>query len=127
MSKTRFVKDWTEKEKYLSSFSGYRTIMEHDYKNGLDDENRAPYFTLLYKYEKGKNYFIFTQISRNIEDKIIDVSTQMLIIKKHEDVKVVARNRFFDASDDYGNIVHLEMDVDHEPIEIMSTILNFKK
>ena len=120
--------DLSEKDLVLRSFerNGFRTLMEHDIE-GIE-EDKAPRFNLLYKYEKGKNYFVFISVKRNFpERKIVDISTQMLIIRKHQDVKMVARNNYFDASDDYGNIVHIEMDDVTEPIEILNEILMFKK
>lgn len=117
----------TEREEVIGNFEyyGFRNIMEHDIR-GLDEEN-LPRFVLLYKYEKGKNYFVFVLTKRNSEDEIVDISTQMLVIRKHQDIKMVARNQYFDASDDVGNVIHLELDTALDAISIMKQILSFKK
>jgi len=118
----------TERDKVLGAYerNGFRSIMEHDIE-GIED-HLAPRFNLLYKYENKKNYFIFVSVQRGFPcHEITDISSQMLVVPRHGDVKMVARKQFFDASDDIGNIVHIEMDGVTEPIEILNQILMFKK
>ena len=127
MSKAKIM-DVSERNEVIGQFeyNGFRNIMEHDIE-GIDEE-KLPQFTLLYKYEKGKNYFIFILTKRNWETgDIIEVSTQMLVIKRKEDIKMVARNQFFDASDNVGNIVHIELDTPFDAVSILKQIITFKK
>ena len=127
MSKTN-ISNISERDEVIGEFEyhGFRNIMEHDIE-GIDD-NKLPRFTLLYKYEKGKNYFVFITTERDYLDTgDINVSTQMLVIKKREDIKMVARNHFFDASDNVGNIVHVELDTALDAISVMKQIITFKK
>lgn len=127
MSKTN-ISNISERDEVIGQFEyhKFRNIMEHDIK-GVDDE-KLPRFTLLYKYEKGKNYFIFILTKRNLETgKITDVSTQMLVIEKRQDIKMVARNNYFDASDDVGNIVHLELDTPLDAASVLKQVLTFKR
>ena len=130
MSKTKINENISEREEVIGEFEyhGFRNIMEHDIE-GIDD-NKLPRFTLLYKYEKGKNYFVFITTERDYHDtgvEDINISTQMLVIKKREDIKIVARNQFFDASDNVGNIVHIELDTPFDAVSIMKQIIAFKK
>ena len=131
MSKTKINENISEREEVIGNFEhyGFRNIMEHDIK-GID-ENNLPRFVLLYKYEKGKNYFIFVTTKRSdsyIDNgNICDSSTQMLVIKRKEDIKMVARNQFFDASDNVGNIVHVELDSPFDAVSILKQIITFKK
>lgn len=129
MSKTN-ISNFSERNEVIGEFEyhGFRNIMEHDIE-GIDD-NKLPRFTLLYKYEKGKNYFVFITTERDYHDtgiEDINISTQMLVIKKREDIKIVARNQFFDASDSVGNIVHIELDTPFDAVSIMKQIIAFKK
>lgn len=129
MSKTN-ISNFSERNEVIGEFEyhGFRNIMEHDIE-GIDD-NKLPRFTLLYKYEKGKNYFVFITTERDYHDtriEDINISTQMLVIKKREDIKIVARNQFFDASDNVGNIVHVELDTPFDAVSIMKQIVAFKK
>lgn len=129
MSKTN-ISNFPERDEVIGEFEyhGFRNIMEHDIE-GIDD-NKLPRFTLLYKYEKGKNYFVFITTERDYHDtgvEDINISTQMLVIKKREDIKIVARNQFFDASDSVGNIVHVELDTPFDAVSIMKQIIAFKK
>ena len=127
MSKTN-ISNITERDEVIGQFEyhGYRNIMEHDIE-GIGDEN-LPRFVLLYKYEKGKNYFVFISTKRDWETgNIVDVSTQLLVIHKKEDIKMVARNQFFDASDNVGNIVHIELDTPFDAVSILKQIITFKK
>lgn len=127
MSKTKIM-DVTERDEVIGGFEyhGFRNIMQHDIC-GIEDE-KLPQFTLLYKYEKQKNYFIFILTKRDWETgEIIEVSTQMLVIKRKEDIKMVARNQFFDATDNVGNIVHVELDTPFDAVSIMKQIVVFKK
>ena len=126
MSKAKIM-DVSERNEVIGQFEyhGFRNIMEYD-TEGIDEE-KLPQFTLLYKYEKGKNYFIFRLTRRDWEGDITEVSTQMLVIKRKEDVKMVARNQFFDASDNVGNIVHIELDRSFDAVRIMKQIIVFKK
>ena len=127
MSKTKIM-DVSERNDIIGQFeyNGFQNIMKHDIR-GIDGE-KLPQFTLLYKYEKGKNYFIFILTKRNLETgDIIEVSTQMLVIKRKEDIKMVARNQFFDASDNVGNIVHIELDTPFDAVSILKQIITFKK
>lgn len=127
MSKAKIM-DVLKRNEVIGQFEyhGFRNIMEHDPEE--IDEEKLPQFTLLYKYEKGKNYFIFILIKRNWETgDIIEVSTQMLVIKRREDIKMVARNKFFDASDNVGNVVHIELDTPFDSVSIMKQIITFKK
>ena len=131
MSKTKINENISEREEVIGNFEhyGFRNIMEHDIK-GID-ENNLPRFVLLYKYEKGKNYFIFVTTKRSdsyIDNgNICDSSTQMLVIKRKEDIKMVARNQFFDASDNVGNIVHVELDSPLDAVSVLKQVLTFKK
>ena len=83
MSKTN-ISNISERDEVIGEFEyhGFRNIMEHDIE-GIDD-NKLPRFVLLYKYEKGKNYFIFVTTKRSdgyIDNRnICDSSTQMLVI-----------------------------------------------
>lgn len=129
MSKTN-ISNFSERDEVIGEFEyhGFRNIMEHDIEE--IDDNKLPRFTLLYKYEKGKNYFVFITTERDYHDtgvEDINVSTQMLVIKKREDIKIVARNQFFDASDSVGNIVHVELDTPFDAVSIMKQIVAFKK
>lgn len=131
MSKTKINENISEREEVIGNFEhyGFRNIMEHDIK-GID-ENNLPRFVLLYKYEKGKNYFIFVTTKRSDDyidnGNICDSSTQMLVIKRKEDIKMVARNQFFDASDNVGNIVHVELDSPLNAVSVLKQVLTFKK
>jgi hypothetical protein len=129
MSKTN-IKTVTEREEVVGQFEyhGFRNIMEHDIEGIKED--KLPRFALLHKYEKGKNFFIFITTKRDYFDtdtRITDVSTQMLVIKKHQDVKMVARNQYFDASDEIGNIVHVELDTPLDAVSVLKQVLTFKK
>lgn len=127
MSKTKIM-DVSERNEVIGNFEyhGFRNIMEHDLE-GITEE-KLPCFTLLYKYEKQKNYFIFISTKRDWgTGEITEVSTQMLIIKRREDIKMVARNQFFDASDNVGNIVHIELDTPFDAVSILKQIITFKK
>ena len=127
MSKTN-ISNISERDEVIGEFEyhGFRNIMENDIY-GIE-ENKLPQFVLLYNYEKGKNYFIFILTKRNLETgDIIEVSTQMLVIKRKEDIKMVARNQFFDASDNVGNIVHIELDTPFDAVSILKQIITFKK
>lgn len=131
MSKTKINENVTERDEVIGEFEyhGFRNIMEHDIE-GIE-ENKLPRFVLLYKYEKGKNYFVFVTTERDYLDTgagdITNISTQMLVIKKREDIKMVARNQFFDASDNVGNIVHIELDTAFDAVSVMKQIVTFKK
>lgn len=127
MSKTKIM-DVTERDEVIGGFEyhGFRNIMQHDI-SGIEEE-KLPQFTILYKYEKRKNYFIFISTKRDWESGVItDVSSQMLVIRKKEDIKMVARNQFFDASDNVGNVVHIELDTPFDAASIMKQIVVFKK
>ena len=127
MSKAKIM-DVSERNEVIGQFEyhGFRNIMEHDLE-GITEE-KLPCFTLLYKYEKQKNYFIFISTKRDWETgNITEVSSQMLVIKRKEDVKMVARNQFFDASDNVGNIVHIELDTPFDAVSILKQIITFKK
>ena len=127
MSKTKIM-NVSERNEVIGQFEyhGFRNIMEHDLE-GITEE-KLPCFTLLYKYEKRKNYFIFITTKRDCGNRnIVDVSTQLLVIHKKEDIKMVARNQFFDASDNVGNIVHVELDTPFDAVSIMKQIVAFKK
>jgi hypothetical protein len=130
MSKAK-ISNVTEREEVIGQFEfhGFKNIMEHDIE-GIE-ENKLPRFTLLYKYEKGKNFFVFITTKRSggyIDNgDICDISTQMLVIKRKEDIKMVARNQFFDASDNVGNIVHVELDSPLDAVSILKQVLTFKK
>ena len=127
MSKTKIM-DVSERNEVIGQFEyhGFRNIMEHDLE-GISEE-KLPCFTLLYKYEKQKNYFVFISTKRDWETRyIVDVSTQLLVIHKKEDIKMVARNQFFDASDNVGNIVHIELDTPFDAVSILKQIITFKK
>ena len=127
MSKAKIM-DVSERNEVIDQFEyhGFRNIMEHDLE-GITEE-KLPCFTLLYKYEKQKNYFIFISTKRDWETgEITEVSSQMLVIKRKEDVKMVARNQFFDASDNVGNIVHIELDTPFDAVSILKQIITFKK
>jgi len=131
MSKAKIIENISEREEVIGNFEyhGFRNIMEHDIE-GID-ENKLPRFVLLYKYEKGKNYFIFITVKRsngyNDGGEITNISTQMLVIRKKEDIKMVARNQFFDASDNVGNIVHVELDSPLDAASVLKQVLTFKK
>ena len=127
MSKTKIM-DVSERNEVIGQFEyhGFRNIMEHDLE-GISEE-KLPCFTLLYKYEKQKNYFVFISTKRDWETRyIVDVSTQLLVIHKKEDIKMVVRNQFFDASDNVGNIVHIELDTPFDAVSILKQIITFKK
>ena len=127
MSKAKIM-DVSERNDIIGQFEyhGFRNIMEHDLE-GITEE-KLPCFTLLYKYEKQKNYFIFISTKRDWETgNIVDVSTQLLVIHKKEDIKMVARNQFFDASDNVGNIVHIELDTPFDAVSVLKQVLTFKK
>lgn len=127
MSKTKIM-DVSERNDIIGQFEyhGFRNIMEHD-REGITEE-KLPCFTLLYKYEKQKNYFVFISTKRDWETgNIVDVSTQLLVIHKKEDIKMVVRNQFFDASDNVGNIVHIELDTPFDAVSILKQIITFKK
>lgn len=127
MSKTKIM-DVSERNEVIGQFEyhGFRNIMEHDLE-GITEE-KLPCFTLLYKYEKQKNYFVFISTKRDWETgNIVDVSTQLLVIHKKEDIKMVVRNQFFDASDNVGNIVHIELDTPFDAVSILKQIITFKK
>ena len=130
MSKTN-ISNFTERDEVIGQFEyhGFRNIMEHSIE-GIE-ENKLPRFVLLYKYEKGKNYFVFVTTERDYLDTeagdITNISTQMLVIKKREDIKMVARNQYFDASDNVGNIVHIELDTSFDAVSVMKQIIAFKK
>lgn len=130
MSKTN-ISNISERDEVVGEFEfhGFRNIMEHDIY-GIDD-NKLPRFTLLYKYEKGKNYFIFITTERDYLDTeagdITNISTQMLVIKRKEDIKMVARNQYFDATDNVGNIVHLELDTSLDAVSVLKQVLTFKR
>lgn len=129
MSKAKINENITERDEVIGEFEyhGFRNIMEHDIE-GIE-ENKLPRFVLLYKYEKGKNYFVFITTERDDAGSgdITNISTQMLVIKKREDIKMVARNQFFDASDNVGNIVHIELDTAFDAVSVMKQIVTFKK
>ena len=131
MSKAKIIENVTERDEVIGGFEyhGFRNIMEHDF-DGINEE-KLPRFTMLYKYEKGKNFFIFITTKRSggyIDNgSITDISTQMLVIRKKEDIKMVARNQFFDASDNVGNIVHVELDSALDAVSILKQIVTFKK
>ena len=127
MSKAKIM-DVSERNEVIGQFKyhGFRNIMKHDLE-GITEE-KLPCFTLLYKYEKQKNYFVFISTKRDWETgNIVDVSTQLLVIHKKEDIKMVARNQFFDASDNVGNIVHIELDTPFDAVSILKQIITFKK
>lgn len=130
MSKAKIM-DVSERNEVIGQFEyhGFRNIMEYSIE-GIE-ENKLPRFVLLYKYEKRKNYFVFVTTERDYLDAgsgdITNISTQMLVIKKREDIKMVARNQFFDASDSVGNIVHVELDSAFDAISVMKQIVTFKK
>ena len=128
MSKTK-ISNVTERDEVIGQFEfhGFKNIMEHDIE-GIE-ENQLPRFTLLYKYEKGKNFFIFITTKRDYCDtgRVTDISTQMLVIRKKEDIKMVARNQYFDATDNVGNIVHVDLDSSFDGVSIMKQIVAFKK
>ena len=130
MSKAKIM-DVSERNEVIGQFEyhGFRNIMEHDI-DGID-ENKLPRFILLYKYEKGKNYFVFISTERDYLDSgagdITNISTQMLVIKRKEDIKMVARNQYFDATDNVGNIVHLELDTSLDAVSVLKQVLVFKK
>lgn len=127
MSKTK-ISNVTERDEVIGQFEyhGFRNIMEHDIEGIKED--KLPRFALLHKYEKGKNFFVFITTKRDWDNgDITDVSTQMLVIKKHQDIKMVARNQYFDASDEIGNIVHIELDTPLDAISVLKQVLTFKK
>lgn len=127
MSKAKIM-DVSERNEVIGQFEyhGFRNIMKHDLEGKT--EEKLPCFTLLYKYEKQKNYFVFISTKRDWETgNIVDVSTQLLVIHKKEDIKMVARNQFFDASDNVGNIVHIELDTPFDAVSILKQIITFKK
>lgn len=131
MSKAKINENVTERDEVIGQFQfhGFKNIMEHDIE-GIE-ENKLPRFVLLYKYEKGKNYFVFVTTERDYLDTgagdITNISTQMLVIKRKEDIKMVARNQFFDASDNVGNIVHVELDSPLDAVSVLKQVLTFKK
>jgi hypothetical protein len=57
----------------------------------------------------------------------VDISTQMIVIPKKHDIKMVARNKYFDAADEFGNIVHIEFEMYDDPISVMNSVIMFKK
>ena len=127
MSKAKIM-DVSERNEVIGQFEyhGFRNIMKH-YLEGITEE-KLPCFTLLYKYEKQKNYFVCISTKRDWETRnIVDVSTQLLVIHKKEDIKMVARNQFFDASDNVGNIVHVELDSPLDAVSVLKQVLTFKK
>lgn len=131
MSKTKINENVTERDEVIGEFEyhGFRNIMEHDIYE--IEENKLPRFVLLYKYEKGKNYFVFVTTERDFIDTeagdITNISTQMLVIKRKEDIKMVARNQYFDATDNVGNIVHIELDTPLDAVSVLKQVLTFKK
>ena len=128
MSKAKIM-DVSERNEVIGQFEyyGFRNIMEHDLE-GIYNRRKASMLTLLYKYEKQKNYFVFISTKRDWETgNIVDVSTQLLVIHKKEDIKMVVRNQFFDASDNVGNIVHIELDTPFDAVSILKQIITFKK
>lgn len=131
MSKTKINKNISEREEVIGEFEyhGFRNIMENDIY-GIE-ENKLPLFVLLYKYEKGKNYFVFVTTERDFIDTeagdITNISTQMLVIKRKEDIKMVARNKYFDATDNVGNIVHIELYTPLDAVSVLKQVLTFKK
>ena len=130
MSKTN-ISNISERDEVIGEFEyhGFRNIMENDIY-GIE-ENKLPQFVLLYKYEKGKNYFVFVTTERDFIDTeagdITNISTQMLVIKRKEDIKMVARNRYFDATDNVGNIVHIELYTPLDAVSVLKQVLAFKK
>lgn len=130
MSKTN-ISNISERDEVIGEFEyhGFRNIMENDIY-GIE-ENKLPQFVLLYKYEKGKNYFVFVTTERDFIDTeagdITNISTQMLVIKRKEDIKMVARNHYFDATDNVGNIVHIELYTPLDAISVLKQVLTFKK
>lgn len=130
MSKTN-ISNISERDEVIGEFEyhGFRNILENDIY-GIE-ENKLPQFVLLYKYEKGKNYFVFVTTERDFIDTeagdITNISTQMLVIKRKEDIKMVARNKYFDATDNVGNIVHVELYSPLDAISVMKQIVTFKK
>ena len=40
---------------------------------------------------------------------------------------MVARNQYFDATDNVGNIVHLELDTALDAVSVLKQVLVFKK
>lgn len=131
MSKTKINENISERDEVIGEFEyhGFRNIMENDIY-GVE-ENKLPQFVLLYKYEKGKNYFVFVTTERDFIDTeagdITNISTQMLVIKRKEDIKMVARNQYFDASDNVGNIVHVELYSPLDAVSVLKQVLTFKK
>lgn len=125
------ISNCTGRDEVVGEFEyhGFRNIMETDI-DGIE-ENKLPRFVLLYKYEKGKNYFVFVTTERDFHNTeagdITNISTQMLVIKRKEDIKMVARNHFFDASDNVGNIVHVELCSPLDAISVLKQVLTFKK
>lgn len=130
MSKTN-ISNISERDEVIGEFEyhGFRNILENDIY-GIE-ENKLPQFVLLYKYEKGKNYFVFVTTERDFIDTeagdITNISTQMLVIKRKEDIKMVARNKYFDATDNVGNIVHVELYSPLDAISVLKQVLTFKK
>lgn len=115
----------SERDLFVGRFEreGFHNIMESDHEDGLEDK-RNPHFALLYKYEKNKNYFVFVTIKRDFPCRnICDISSQMLVLERHKQPKMVARNKFFDAGDDIGNVVHVEFENFDEPVEVMNQVL----
>lgn len=131
MSKAKINENVTERDEVIGEFEyhGFRNIMKHDIYE--IEENKLPRFVLLYKYEKGKNYFVFVTTERDFIDTeagdITNISTQMLVIKRKEDIKMVARNQYFDATDNVGNIVHIELDTPLDAVSVLKQVLTFKK
>lgn len=122
-----FKEELNEYEEVIGSFQyhGYRVVSNMGIIN--NDLKQLPRFALLYNYEKGKNYFIFISVKRTSDNKISDISTQMLVIKRKEDVKMVARNNYFDASDKMGNVVHVELDYPEDAITLLRNVMTVKK
>lgn len=121
-------KELNEYEEVIGSFQyhGYRVISNFGVVN--NDLEKLPRLSLLYKFNKGKNYFIFISVKRSFpSNEVSDISTQMLVIKKREDIKMVARNHFFDASDNTGNIVHVELDASENAINLLRNVMTVKK
>ena len=116
--------EMTERDLIVGRFerNNFINIMESDHEDGIVDD-RNPQFTMLYKYEDKKNFFVFINIKRTVPFReISEVSTQMLVVEKHQQPKMVCRNKYFDASDSIGNIVHLEFEDFDQPIEVMNQI-----
>ena len=118
-----------EREIFENTFDGFKEVLEYSHtKNGIERE-RLSDFNLLYKQEKESktNVFAFIRVERDSDDQIIDISTQVLFIPFNGNIKMVARNGYFDASDEVGNLLHLEFDFADEANSILGAILRFKK